>query len=65
MGNNDSQGKCPYIGGTLKQNAGTGTSNRDWWPNMLLNNYNLFPRTKIEKNLAITHKMILVNFFYS
>ena len=35
MGNNDSQGKCPYISGTLKQSAGTGTSNRDWWPNML------------------------------
>ena len=27
--------KCPYIGGTLKQSAGGGTSNRDWWPNQL------------------------------
>ena len=35
MGNNDSQGKCPFTSGTLKQNAGNGTSNRDWWPNML------------------------------
>ena len=35
MGNNDSQGKCPFNSGTLKQSAGNGTSNRDWWPNML------------------------------
>lgn len=35
MGNNDSQGKCPFTSGTLKQSAGKGTSNRDWWPNML------------------------------
>ena len=35
MGNNDSQGKCPFNGGALKQSAGNGTSNRDWWPNML------------------------------
>ena len=31
---NDSS-KCPYLGGALKQTAGGGTSNRDWWPNML------------------------------
>lgn len=35
MGNNESQGKCPFTSGTLKQSAGNGTSNRDWWPNML------------------------------
>ena len=35
MGNNDSQGKCPFTSGALKQSAGRGTSNRDWWPNML------------------------------
>jgi catalase-peroxidase len=35
MGNNDSQGKCPFTSGTLKQSAGRGTANRDWWPNML------------------------------
>ncbi len=28
-------GKCPFTGGTVKQSAGTGTSNRDWWPNQL------------------------------
>ncbi len=27
--------KCPFHNGKLKQSAGTGTSNRDWWPNML------------------------------
>jgi catalase-peroxidase len=31
--NNES--KCPYSSGTVKQSAGGGTSNRDWWPNML------------------------------
>ncbi len=28
-------GMCPFLNGTLKQGAGTGTSNRDWWPNQL------------------------------
>ena len=27
--------KCPFISGTLKSSAGSGTSNRDWWPNQL------------------------------
>ena len=26
---------CPYLGGPVKQSAGGGTSNRDWWPNAL------------------------------
>jgi catalase-peroxidase len=29
------ESKCPYLGGTLKQTAGSGTGNRDWWPNQL------------------------------
>jgi len=29
------EGKCPFHGGALKQTAGGGTSNRDWWPNQL------------------------------
>ncbi len=33
MDNNES--KCPFHGGTVKHTAGRGTSNRDWWPNML------------------------------
>jgi catalase-peroxidase len=28
-------GKCPFHGGTVKHTAGSGTSNRDWWPNRL------------------------------
>jgi catalase-peroxidase len=28
-------GKCPFTGGQLKQTAGGGTRNRDWWPNQL------------------------------
>ncbi|HXD78500.1 MAG TPA: catalase/peroxidase HPI [Puia sp.] len=27
--------KCPFISGALKQSAGGGTRNRDWWPNQL------------------------------
>ncbi len=27
--------KCPFIGGQLKQVAGGGTRNRDWWPDQL------------------------------
>ncbi len=29
------ESKCPFHGGAVKQAAGTGTSNRDWWPNQL------------------------------
>jgi catalase-peroxidase len=29
------EGKCPFTNGTLKQGAGAGTRNRDWWPNQL------------------------------
>ncbi len=38
MENNTSLGseaKCPFHGGTIKQSAGGGTRNRDWWPNQL------------------------------
>ena len=27
--------KCPFFGGTQKKTAGSGTRNRDWWPNEL------------------------------
>ena len=27
--------KCPYLGGVLKEGAGGGNVNRDWWPNQL------------------------------
>ncbi len=29
------EAKCPFSSGTLKQSAGSGTRNRDWWPNQL------------------------------
>ena len=29
------EGKCPFGHGAIKQSAGGGTSNRDWWPNQL------------------------------
>ena len=29
------ESKCPFHGGALKQSAGSGTRNRDWWPNLL------------------------------
>jgi catalase-peroxidase len=41
MGNNTAsystigESKCPFSGGAIKKTAGTGTSNRDWWPNQL------------------------------
>lgn len=30
-----SEAKCPFLHGELKQTAGGGTRNRDWWPNQL------------------------------
>ncbi|MCX2745392.1 catalase/peroxidase HPI [Mangrovivirga sp. M17] len=33
--NADKESKCPFMGGVVKHTAGTGTSNRDWWPNQL------------------------------
>jgi catalase-peroxidase len=31
----EAAGKCPFHGGQLKETAGGGTRNRDWWPNQL------------------------------
>ena len=33
--NENGAGKCPFHSGALKQSAGNGTVNRDWWPNQL------------------------------
>lgn len=30
-----SENKCPFTGATVKQSAGFGTKNHDWWPNQL------------------------------
>ena len=32
---NANESKCPFPHGQMKQSAGTGTSNKDWWPNRL------------------------------
>ncbi|MDZ7647361.1 MAG: catalase/peroxidase HPI [Cytophagales bacterium] len=32
---NDEGAKCPFHGGELKQSAGNGAGNREWWPNQL------------------------------
>jgi len=31
----ENESKCPFHGGAIKQTAGGGTGNRDWWPNQL------------------------------
>ncbi|MGJ8593100.1 MAG: catalase/peroxidase HPI [Aquaticitalea sp.] len=33
--NESSANKCPFSGGEIKNSAGRGTSNSDWWPNQL------------------------------
>jgi catalase-peroxidase len=33
--NSEGAAKCPFSGGMAKHSAGGGTSNQDWWPNML------------------------------
>lgn len=48
MENSNSQGKCPYSSGTITQTAGKGTSNRDWWPNML--NLNILTQHSAKSN---------------
>ena len=35
MEKDTTQGKCPFSGGSIRQSAGTGTRNTDWWPNQL------------------------------
>jgi len=31
----NSESKCPFSGGSVKESAGGGTQNHDWWPNQL------------------------------
>ena len=33
--NGNGESKCPFMNGALQQSAGSGPSNRDWWPNQL------------------------------
>lgn len=48
--NSNDSGNCPYLGGTLKQSAGGGTSNTDWWPNQLRLNV-------LRQNSSLTNPM--------
>ncbi|HBK87924.1 MAG TPA: catalase-peroxidase, partial [Cytophagales bacterium] len=32
---NNGEAKCPFHSGPIHQSAGSGTRNRDWWPNQL------------------------------
>ncbi len=32
---NDPATQCPFLNGEMKQTAGSGRTNREWWPNML------------------------------
>ena len=53
MDNNDnanSGGKCPFSSGEIKQSAGGGTSNNDWWPNQLKLNI-------LRQNSSLTNPM--------
>ena len=34
-GTTGAEGKCPFSGASIKQSAGMGTRNLDWWPNQL------------------------------
>jgi catalase-peroxidase len=40
--------KCPFTSGALKHSAGTGTTNRDWWPNQL--NLNILRQHSTKSN---------------
>ena len=47
---NNTEGKCPYSIGAVKQSAGGGTSNTDWWPNQLKLNI-------LRQNSSLTNPM--------
>ena len=32
---NNSEARCPFVGGSINHTAGGGPSNREWWPNLL------------------------------
>ena len=46
--NNDTEGKCPVMHGSLSSNSSTGTSNKDWWPNQL--NLNILHQHDVKSN---------------
>ncbi|MSP58596.1 MAG: catalase/peroxidase HPI [Flavobacteriaceae bacterium] len=48
--NVNSESKCPFSGAELSKSAGTGTANRDWWPNQLKLNI-------LRQNSAVSNPM--------
>ena len=52
MENNNGNGeaKCPFMNGAMKKSAGSGMSNREWWPNQLKLNI-------LRQNSALTNPM--------
>lgn len=44
----NTESKCPFHNGTLKQSAGGGTRNSDWWPNQL--NLNILHQHSVASN---------------
>ncbi len=50
MQDKNSGAKCPFSGAALKQSAGNGTGNKDWWPNQLKLNI-------LRQNAAISNPM--------
>ncbi|KAI9449254.1 catalase-peroxidase [Russula earlei] len=42
--------KCPFLNGQLKQTAGGGTRNKDWWPNQL-------PLNVLRQNSSLSNPM--------
>lgn len=46
--NSNNAAQCPFHGGAVKHSAGGGTSNRDWWPNML--NLNILRQQSMKSN---------------
>lgn len=45
---NDNSVKCPFTSGAIRQTAGGGTNNRDWWPNRL--NLNILRQHSTKSN---------------
>ncbi|MEO5889367.1 MAG: catalase/peroxidase HPI [Ferruginibacter sp.] len=50
VNNENDAAKCPFLNGALKQSAGSGTRNRDWWPNQLKLNI-------LRQNSSLTNPM--------
>ncbi len=48
--NSSESTKCPFMGGALNKVAGSGTRNRDWWPNQLKLNI-------LRQNSSLTNPM--------